>query len=202
VTFAAFKEIPWSLFGSLAAGRSQTTFRTPYLDNDIVALAYQAPMASRRSPNAALRLIRDNNPELARLATDRGVTVGNTGLAHTMRRVVSEVTFKLDYLHKEGMPHWLMPADPALGALSRVGILGGHKYLPLRHWFRHELGRHVTDVLTDSRMSRLGVLNMQVLPTVAADHVAGRRNYVREIGAALTLESIDRLFVRGWDSES
>ena len=33
VTFAAFKELPWNLFGSLAACRSQVTFRTPYLDN-------------------------------------------------------------------------------------------------------------------------------------------------------------------------
>jgi asparagine synthase (glutamine-hydrolysing) len=202
VTFAAFKEIPWSLFGSLAAGRSQTIFRTPYLDNDVVALAYQAPKTSRQAPNAALRLIRDNNPELARLATDRGVTAENPGLGHAMRRVVSEVTFKLDYLHKEGLPHWLMPVDPALGALSRVGMLGWHKYLPFRHWFRHELSRHVTEVLTDPGMSRLGVLNARVLPMIAADHMAGRRNYVREIGAALTLESIDRLLIRGWPSES
>jgi asparagine synthase (glutamine-hydrolysing) len=39
VTFAAFKEIPWNIFGSLAACRSQVGFRTPYLDNDLVALA-------------------------------------------------------------------------------------------------------------------------------------------------------------------
>src|SRR5206468_10973908 len=49
VTFAAFREIPWSLFGLLAAGRSQVTFRTPYLDNELVALAYRAPAAQRLS---------------------------------------------------------------------------------------------------------------------------------------------------------
>src|SRR6202035_4334928 len=29
VTFAAFREIPWNLFGNLAADRSQVSFRTP-----------------------------------------------------------------------------------------------------------------------------------------------------------------------------
>jgi asparagine synthase (glutamine-hydrolysing) len=200
VTFATFQEIPWSLFGSLAAGRSQTTFRTPYLDNDLVALAYRAPLASRQSPNAALRLIRENSPALASIATDRGLTSRPTGVAHAMRRAVAEVSFKLDYMHKEGPPHWLKGADPVLGALASAGILGWHKYLPYRHWFRHELNRHVTEVLTDPSMSRLNMLNGGVLPTIARDHVAGRRNYVREIGTALTLESIDRQFLRGWTS--
>ena len=48
VTSAAFREVPWNLFGSLAAGRSQVTFRTPYLDNKVVALAYQVPELSVR----------------------------------------------------------------------------------------------------------------------------------------------------------
>ena len=48
-TFAAFKEIPWCLFGNLAAGRSQINFRTPYLDNELVALAYQCPASLKKS---------------------------------------------------------------------------------------------------------------------------------------------------------
>ena len=72
VTFAAFREIPWGLFGLLAAGRSQVTFRTPYLDNDLVALTYRAPAAFRRSPLTALHLIEHANPQMARIPTDRG----------------------------------------------------------------------------------------------------------------------------------
>ena len=200
VTFAAFKEIPWSLFGSLAAGRSQTTFRTPYLDNDVVAVAYQAPVTSRQSPHAALRLIRERGAELALIPTDRGLSMRGSSAFDTARQVAAQVTFKLDYLHTEGLPHWLMPFDPLLGSLSRVGILGWHKYLPFRHWFRHQLSRHVSDVLTDSSMSRLTVLNRSMLPTIAREHIAGRRNYVREIGAALTLDAIDRLLIRVWPS--
>jgi asparagine synthase (glutamine-hydrolysing) len=200
VTFAAFNEIPWSLFGSLAAGRSQTTFRTPYLDNDVVALAYQAPEAARQSPRAALRLIRKNSAELSRIPTDRGLRATANGIGSIVERLTAAATFKLDYLYDEGLPHWLMPAESIFSGLSRIGLLGGHKYLPFRRWFRHELGPHVSAVLTDPKMSRLEVLNAPALPAIARDHVMGRGNYVREINAALTLESIDRLLLRGWSS--
>ena len=45
VTHAAFEEVPWHLFGTLAVGRSQLTVRTPFMDNRIVELAYRAPRA-------------------------------------------------------------------------------------------------------------------------------------------------------------
>ena len=67
VSFAAFKEIPWNIFGSLAAGRSQITFRTPYLDNKIVALAFRAPESVRRSPLMAFRIVKDNDSVLGNI---------------------------------------------------------------------------------------------------------------------------------------
>ena len=60
VTFAAFKEIPWNLFGNLAAGRSQLQFRTPYLDNELVALMFQAPGDVRQSSLPSFNLVRAN----------------------------------------------------------------------------------------------------------------------------------------------
>jgi asparagine synthase (glutamine-hydrolysing) len=112
VTFAAFHEIPWNLYGLLAAGRSQLTFRTPYLDNELVALAYRAPVAQRRSPLPALEVIRSTSPELARIPTDRGELLAATALGHVSRRVFGELTFKLDYYHKEGLPTFMSPFEP------------------------------------------------------------------------------------------
>jgi asparagine synthase (glutamine-hydrolysing) len=197
VTFSAFREIPWSLFGNLAAGRSQVTFRTPYLDNEIVALAFRAPMRSRQSPDAALSLIDRRHPALGGIPTDRGLMPGARGPAHVLRRLISEVTFKLDYLHKEGLPPSLSVADPLIGSLARFGFLGLHKYLPFRLWFRQELAGHVRGVLTDARTSRLPYWNRDMVAAMASDHISGRRNYVREINAVLTLEAIDRLLLRG-----
>jgi asparagine synthase (glutamine-hydrolysing) len=197
VTFAAFREIPWNLFGILAAGKSQLTCRTPYLDNEIVALAYRAPTRSRLSPRPALHLVNQSNPELGRLPTDRGVVWGGGGPSFLMRRFFSEVTFKLDYLHKEGLPHWLSPLDPLIGSLSTFGLLGLHKFLPYRSWFRRELATYVGDVLSDAHTQQLPYWNAPFLASIVRDHVKGRKNYIREIHAILTLEAAERLLVHG-----
>jgi asparagine synthase (glutamine-hydrolysing) len=197
VTFSAFREIPSSLFGSLAAGRSQVIFRTPYLDNDIVSLAYRAPIRARTSPDAALHLIGRAHPPLGRIPTDRGLIAGASGWSGVLRRLFAEVTFKLDYLHKEGMPHRLSGLDPVIDRLSHLGVLGLHKYLPYRRWFRKEASGYVNDVLTDPGTLRMPYWRKGSVATIAADHIGGRRNYVREINAVLTLEAADRLLVRG-----
>ena len=196
VTFSAFREIPSSLFGSLAAGRSQVTFRTPYMDNDIVSLAYRAPAQARESPVSALHLIGASDPRLGRMATDRGLVVGGRGPSHVLRRLFAEVTFKLDYLHKEGLPNWLSPLHPAIHSLSKIGVLGLHKYLPYRLWFRNELRGYISQVLTDPRTTGSPYWNRAFLASATAAHIEGRRNYVREINAVLTLEAVDRLIVR------
>ena len=201
VTFSAFREIPSNLFGTLAAGRSQVTFRTPFMDNDIVALAYRAPAHARQSPASALHLIGKSDPRLGRIATDRGIVVGGHGPIHALRRLFAEVTFKLDYLHKEGLPSRLSPLDTAISGLSKVGVLGLHKYLPYRLWFRNELRAHISQVLTDAQTSRLPYWNRAFLTQAAEGHIRGSGNYLREINAVLTLEAAHRLLVRDADRD-
>jgi asparagine synthase (glutamine-hydrolysing) len=194
VTFAAFKEIPWNLFGSLAAGRSQVTFRTPYLDNEIVALAFQAPQNLRQSPLPALRVVKNNSPILSKIPTDRGLAAD---AGNVLRRVYSEVTFKLDYLYNEGLPHWLSPLDPVLERFNSGNILGLHKYLPYRRWFRRELATYIKERLTDTRMLQMPYWNTDFIENLAEKHIDGHKNYVREINVVLTLEAVHRLIMKG-----
>ena len=79
ITFAVFREIPWNIFGSIAACRSQVTFRTPYLDNELVALAYQSPANMQTSVEAALGFIERNAPVLGRIPTDRARSSSRSG---------------------------------------------------------------------------------------------------------------------------
>ena len=197
VTLAAFHEIPWNLYGNLAAGRSQVTFRTPYLDNELVALAYRLPPSLRASPLPALRLVHRNRPALAEIPTDRGQLRERRDAAWLFRRLFSEVTFKLDYMHKEGLPSPLALFDPMLHALSVTGILGLHKFLPYRRWFREQLATTVSEILTDRRTREARWWNTPFLATMWANHVRGRGNYVREINAILTLEAVERLILNG-----
>jgi len=197
VSFAAFREIPWNLFGGLAAGRSRVTFRTPYLDNELVALAYQSPERFRKSSLLASRLVNANSAVLSKIPTDRGFAGDNSGLGFLFRRFFAEATFKIDYYNSEGLPHFLSPLDTMLRRVSSgLGILGLHKYLPYRHWFRRELAGYLNDVLEDVRTRQSPVWNSDFVNHLASDHIAGRKNYVREINAVLTLHAVERLLIQ------
>ena len=197
VTFAAFREIPWNIFGIPAAAKSQLILRTPYLDNEIVSLAFRAPASSRQSPGSALRLVGNSNPELGRIPTDQGLVWGHNGLGYVMRRLFSDVTFKLDYLHKEGLPNWFSSVDLVISSLSKFGLIGLHKFLPYRSWFRRELAAYVDDVLSDAHTQQLPYWNASFLTSIAAEHIRGRKNHTQEIHAVLTLEAVERLLIRG-----
>jgi asparagine synthase (glutamine-hydrolysing) len=195
ITSAAFGNVPWNLFGSVAASRSQVTMRTPYLDNEIVALAFQAPESLRRSSRSALRLVRNNDPVLGRIPTDRRIEDKGAGFPRNLRRFFFEAGFKLDYFHNEGMPHWLSRFDSLLDGIdSRVRMFGHHKFLHYRSWFRNELASYVTDILTDSRVQQSQFWNSDFVQHMARAHTRGRGNYVLEINAVLTLEAVERLF--------
>lgn len=196
VSFAAFHEIPYNLIGTLLTGRSQVSFRTPYLDNELVSLAYRAPQSSRLSPLPALRFVESVSPRLSRIPTDRGHIGTARGLAWLLRRALAEATFKIDYLHKEGLPSALSKLDPLIGALGFTGVLGQHKFLPYRRWFRRELDGYLTEVITDSRTHDLPFLEKTFISRLLADHRSGRKNYVKEINAILTLEAVNRLLLK------
>ena len=196
LTFAAFKEIPWNLFGNLAAGRSQVHFRTPYLDNEMVALAFQAPEAARKSAHPALGVIRESNSGLSEIPTDRGWGGENTGIKFLVRRLLAEATFKLDYYHDEGLPGWLTPLDPAFKTMTaRLGVSGRHKFLHYPSWFRNELAPYVSEMVMEAG-HRNSFWNPDFLKGAAVDHISGRRNHSREINLILTLESVDRQLFR------
>jgi asparagine synthase (glutamine-hydrolysing) len=92
VTFAIAREVPWQRFGPPAAARSQLIFRTPYLDNEIVELAYRAPEVLRTSSRSAVRLIRENRPALGNIPTDMGELGKDHGWGAPSKRIISKAT--------------------------------------------------------------------------------------------------------------
>jgi asparagine synthase (glutamine-hydrolysing) len=197
VTQSAFREIPWHLFGTLSACRSLQVFRTPYLDNELVRLACQAPESARNSPNAALKLIQACDPRLARVPTDRGVKAGDGKAISMLKRVGTGLSFKLDYLDKEGLPGKLRAMDPVLDAMARLGLLGRHKFLPYRRWFRKELRPVLRQGIERARDHHLPWIDAANLDVVDSEHFTGRVNHLSQINAILSLEAVNRLLVRG-----
>jgi asparagine synthase (glutamine-hydrolysing) len=196
VTRAAFQEVPWHLFGTLAAARSVVTFRTPYLDNDLVKLAFQAPQNARSSPRSALRLISDYSPALGRIPTDRGVVCGGSRTVKALRSLFCAVTFKLDYLYNEGLPWRLSRFSPLVASLSHLGLLHLHKFLFYGQWFRRELAEYLIDSVASVKSKGLPYWNRNIIDKMVSDHLVGRRNHIREFNAILTLETAAGLLLR------
>lgn len=192
VTHAAFHEVPLHLFGNLAAGRSQLTVRSPYLDNEIVALAYRAPQPSRRDAKAALHLIGRGDPALARIPTDRGLCASHPPLASLAQHAARELEFKLDYWQRDGLPRCLTPMGPLLDALAHHGLLGRHKFLAYRSWFRAELAGYARQAVSDAATRARPWWNTRSLARLVARHVAGQDNHLPELHAVLTLEAVQR----------
>jgi asparagine synthase (glutamine-hydrolysing) len=203
ITFAAFHEVPEKRFAIPAASRSQVSFRTPYLDNEVVALAFQAPANPRTSIHSTLSLIKNNSPRLSKIPTDMGQMGEANRLAMAPRRIFAKAVCKLDYLYNEGLPHGLSRLDSLFTRLSSaLGIVGLHKYLPYRIWFQRELAPYVDGILKDAQVRRSSLWDSRFLEHMASDHAAGRKNYVREIDAVLTLDAVERLLFRDLPREA
>lgn len=193
VSRAAFEEIPWHLFGPMAAARQHLSFRTPYLDNDLVALAHRAPEDLQRSADPALRFIARHHTGLARRPTDRAQCLA-PGPLHPLARAWAELTFKLDYYHSEGLPPRLRALAPVMRAVRGTPLLGQHKFLNYREWFAGPLAGLVRDTLLGAASHHLALWEPAAMRQMIDQHIAGRGSFTREIHLALTLESLQRQF--------
>lgn len=202
VTFTAFREIAERRYGPPAVSRSQLVFRTPYLDNEIVALAYRTPKKLGSASAATWRAVEVNNASLANLPTDMGRSGRGPTVSETLRQFISKCAFKFDYLYSEGLPHWLSPLESLIAAAgSATGILGRYKFLHYRAWFGRQLTTYITESIREARVHSSLPWNFEFLNAVAHEHICGRKNYVHEINAVLALWAVERLLFRNEASE-
>jgi asparagine synthase (glutamine-hydrolysing) len=202
ITFAAFMQAPWYQYRRLALEQSQLTLRSPFLDNDLVRLMYRAPAAVLDSSSLSWRLIREANPRLANIMTDRGVGGGPGALFTGLASLYREFLFKGDYAFDYGMPQWLASLDHGLLAPLHVErlFLGWHKFYHFRVWFRDQLSGYVKEVLLDPGSLKRPYLNGRFAEKMVLDHTSGRLNYTAEINTLLTVELLQRLMIEGRES--
>lgn len=196
VTFAAFRQSPWWHYGVLALEQTQLTVRSPYLDNDFLRTVFRAPKSPIAKTDVRLQLIRNGDPALWHIRSDRGLC-GNSGwLSSAATRSFLEFTFKAEYAYDYGMPQWLARIDHLFMPfhLERL-FLGRHKLIHFRLWYREILAEYVRQMLLDSRTLSRPYLKRSGVETVVRGHLKGDRNYTNEIHKVLTLELIHRLFL-------
>ena len=199
LSFIAFKQVPWHHYSRLAVEQSQLTLRSPYLDNDLVALMYRAPSELLSSKEPSLRLIHEGNPLLAKLPTDRGLVYSETPIIGKIRKLSAEFTVKAEYAYDYGMPQRLAGLDHLLAPLHLERMfLGRHKFYHFRVWYRDQLSQYLKEILLDSRARHRDYLQGQVLERMVNAHTKGWQNWTQEIHRVLTLELLQRQLIERW----
>ena len=195
LSFTSFKQAPWYMASKFSVERSQVTCRTPYFDNDLVALAYQTP-ANLLHNEPALRLIADGNRGLGKMGTDRGLAFQSVPGVNRMLHWYQEFMFKAEYAYDYRMPQWVARIDHAFAPLHLERLfLGRHKFHHFRVWYRDQLSRWLRETLLDSNARARAYLRPNRLEEILKAHTSGQRNYAFEIHKILTLEFIQRTLI-------
>jgi asparagine synthase (glutamine-hydrolysing) len=193
LSFIAFKQVPWHHYARLAVEQSQISVRSPFLDNDLVALAFRAPPEAATSLAPSLRLIAEGNPVLGRIPTDRGITYPTDRLTSRVHRSVQEFLAKAEYAYDYGMPNWLARVDKYLAPFQFEKLfLGRQKFCHFRSWYRRQLASYVKEILLDPRSRGRSYVNGPALESLVNAHVRGIRNCTVEIHKLLSIELLHR----------
>lgn len=197
LSVAVFKDFPWREYNKIAIEQSQSIFRSPYMDNDLVDLMYRAPVGIRSSNQAQRRLIRACNPKLSAIISDRGYGEQTNPLVTKFLELYYYILFKADYTYVYALPHWLARLDTICMSINggRPLVGGSQKFEYYRIWYRQELSGYVKDVLLDPKTATRPYFDRKFLETMVHTHTKGTRNYMNEITKAMSLELTHRLFI-------
>lgn len=196
LSFILFVESPWCNNNRLVSEQSQLTLRTPYMDNDLVALAYRLQADARHDKKMSLRLIAEGNQTLAKFPTDKGLDAEPIFPVSSIRHLLYEVLAKAEYAYDYGMPQWLAKIDYAFKFMHLEKLFSGrHKFYHFRLWYRDILADYVKSILLDERTLSRSYLNRMAVEQVVKAHTKGYQNYTTEITQLLTLELIQRLLI-------
>ena len=196
LSFVVFKQVPWHHYSRLSLELSQLTNRSPYLDNDLVALSFRAPKDEATSIDMQLRLIAEGNQALAEIGTNRGLRYNSNPFITKIKHGLEEFTFKAEYAYDYGMPQWLAGLNHIVEPLHLEKLwLGRHKFSHFRIWYRDQLSEYVKAVLLDPRTRARPYLNGRQLEKIVKDHTQGIRNYTTEIHWLLTSELTQRQLI-------
>jgi asparagine synthase (glutamine-hydrolysing) len=198
ITFALFNQAPSQGYGRLAVERSQVILRTPFMDNELVKLVYQAPPHLLKDEELSIAIVSRYKPNLLEIPTDRGLLCSDSRFRSMTRQLHRKALIKAEYWSSHGMPNWL-------AAISRYGIgksleksfLGRNKFQHFRTWLQHELASYVEAVLyRDFRTNLEEYIDFSRVKKMLHDHIDGKRNFAEEIDTVTTLVLTERLLLK------
>lgn len=185
------EEIPWREYGRVVVEQSETILRTPYMDNELVKLMYQAPAELRTSRDLQARYVIDKSRDLAAFSTDLGSIGYGKPLTSKITAVPLWALFKLEYIYLYPLPHWLTWIDRKLEKLRPERLFAGRqKYEAYRIWLKTRFAGFVQDTLLSPTARCTDFFEKTALEKVVKGHTAGTHNYLHELNKMLTVELI------------
>jgi asparagine synthase (glutamine-hydrolysing) len=193
----AAEEIAWYEFGRVSVEQSQTILRTPYMDNELVKLMYQAAPALRDSRDLQARYVRLKDQELAEIPTNMGRVREN---GHPIDRVAYGLywaLFKVEFIYLYATPHWMTRVDRKLGRLKPERLIAGkQKFEGYRVWFKTHLADFLRDTLCRPHAFCTDFFDETWVKRVVGRHTDGTHNYLNEINKMLTIELVGSSLLR------
>lgn len=189
LTFALFRQAPLQGHGRLSIENSQLQPRTPFMDNDLAQLAYQAPQTMRTGNKLSLAVIARYHPDLLSIPTDRALLGESSDLRTLIRRFEREFLFKAEYWSSHGMPAWLSAISGfKLRKFLHNKFIGQHKFQHFRSWTQEGcLTEYLNETLYQSIKDLPELFIKSRVQTMVDEHLSGRNNYLNEMDMLLML---------------
>lgn len=198
ITFALFHQAPSQGYGRLAIERSQVILRTPFMDNDLVRLVYQAPPYLLKNVDLSMAIISRHNPSLLKIPTDRGLLCNGSRLKSLTRQLYRKSLIKAEYWSSHGMPNWLATiSNNGIQRLLDKIFIGRDKFQHFRLWTKKYFADYISDVLHEGTKEAGEFFNLDQIENIVNDHVAGKKNYINEIDKIMTLILARRTLFKG-----
>lgn len=185
------EEIAWYEFGRVSVEQSEVILRTPYMDNDLVKLMYQAAPELRSSRDLQARYVREKDRELSDVPTNMGRVRENGQAMGRVAYGLYWALFKAEFIYLYATPHWLTRLDRKLEKLSPERIVTGRqKFEGYRIWIKTHLADFVREALLNPKAHCTDFFDKAWIARVVERHTAGTHNYLYEINKMLTVELI------------
>jgi asparagine synthase (glutamine-hydrolysing) len=197
LTRVVTEEIPWHEHPRVAVEQSQLVLRTPYMDNELVKLMYQAPFGSRAAGDLQERYVRERAPEFARHITNMGRFSSSNPLVTKFFYYFFRAFFKVEYVYLYATPHWLTSLDRKLEHWHLERLLSGRqKWEAYRIWIKTAFAPFLQETLCDPQAEYTRFFNYQSVRKMVDRHIAGTHNYLEEINKVLTVQLMHSSLLR------
>ena len=189
LTRVVAEEIPWHEYARNVVEQSQLVLRTPYMDNALVELMYQAPDSCRKAGDLQERYVKERAPEFARFITNMGRFASDSPLLTRLFYYPFWALFKMEYIYLFATPHWLTHLDRAFESLHLERLFSGRqKWEGYRIWAKTHFAQFLRDTLSNSQAYYTRYFDYKTVNRMVERHTAGTHNYLQEINRALTVE--------------